>query len=229
MFASAKNRRHNTVNLKRLVRERRRKEAVVRENLQGVARRCEEYTKLLERITSILNGEKQKTVHWNRQLSKCKERIVKKRGPMRDAIDLITDLDEKTDRLARLVNSILVHTSREESGVGQSIEEIGRLKISLMEFVNDTLEELNQATIHARTTRFEDEPSRTPPWGIAAPNPKKKRGDDGKEAPASVSGAPNVLVTTMFRLYDHNRDTDIADLFKKKKKSKKKAAESSRA
>lgn len=206
------NRQQNTFNLKRLIKERKRKAQVLKTNLQGLAHKKQSYVDVLKTIYGILEGEKQKSLHWNKRLLDCKECVVKKRGPTKDVIDIIKELDEKADKLARIANVVLNQISKEENTVQKDIDELSRVKESVSEFVNDTLHEVNTVTAEARATRYEETGSSGFLLGEKAVTSKKRKLNYGRP-----ENAPKTLITTMFRLYRHDKNTDINGLFKKKK------------
>ncbi len=193
-----KNRHKNTKKLKLLAKKYNRKAVQLKGRLQGMAKKKEDYAQLLQQIKETLDGSMQKSIYWNKLLLACKDRVVKN-GTTKERIDMIKNLDEKTDQLARALNIVLNFITKEQKTTEIDSTEISHLKQGITRFTTETLEELNRVSFESRITRYNNDIIPHKPIFIPSKKPAK------------------ALITTLFRLYRTDPNTDIQELVKKKK------------
>ena len=181
----------------------------------------------LRDLQGIVDGTNVKTTSWLSGLKECKDRIITSKTVGNkspdEVIELIRKADEKMYTLSKLVNNVTRYIQHEQKKIAKQLDEADKLKTSVGQFVGETLEEMNKMTTIIRQD-------------VSLVNQTKEGSEftepnDGleffiKNDSSDIYGLaenrkPRELVTSLFRLYDHDKDTKPEDLFKKKKKKAK--------
>ena len=168
-------------------------------NMQGLERKNHQLGALLKRVDEIVQNGHKGAVHWNNQLKSCKDRILKRSKKhindlkKKEILALIKNCDDKMETLSHLTNQVLNHVAHERTQQDTRKNEVEKLKESLNEFVDSTVEEVNNITKEVRI------------WRFTRQNKRKSEDDKVKEEPAFIKSEPNgdqpVLITSLFKLY----------------------------
>ena len=112
------------------------------------------------------------------------------------------------DILTKVINQILIYHQKSENFLYLKSTEIKKLKDNMKEFVDDTVEELNKITLEART------------WKFSTSKKRRKISDlnESKNPLSEKSSSNDILVTSLFRLYDDKENTKKTTKRKKRKK-----------
>ena len=211
----------NTSALKNLIKKRRSNAMALNANMQGIERKNHQLGQLITQITTIFENEHKNTIHWNEELKMCKDRILKgskksiNSKQKNEILDLIKKCDEKMDCIYRAMNQTLNHFIRERKQYETRKSEVEKLKSSLSEFVDETIEELNNITLEVRSVRYTKSNKEEP----AIKKRKKEDSLKGYKVPTKIESKKEepVLVTSLFKLYN-NKNAEPKKRTKKRKK-----------
>jgi hypothetical protein len=193
----SRNRACNTASLKRQLRARRHKGRQLTKQLRDAHDKHAEHALILRHIRECLQGAHDKNNRFHAQLRGYRER----KAPASDAPpeETAADLDRDMNRLGRALTSVHSYIGNEERSKRREALDMERLSRKITEFVHDTVEEVNRVTTESRCLRFGDDPME---MGGARQQQQQQQQHGGEHR-------PTVLMTSMFRLYEHDRDTNV--------------------